>query len=115
MDEDIRLLENPECISKSLSLLAAPKIIVPKNPDPLNPQKQQLHLVLDYQSLSKSIHAAHNDNSVVSYYPPPNILDLLARLQRCTIFSSLNLRSGNHHIGLMLEAKPKNRFCHNKW
>ena len=30
----------------------------PKEPDPLNPQKQQLHLVIDYWSSSKSIDAA---------------------------------------------------------
>ena len=31
-------------------------------------------------------------------------MDLLARLQNCTVFSSLDLRPGDHHIGLMPEA-----------
>ena len=80
-------------------------------PDPLNPHKQQLCLVLDCRSLNKSVNVAHNGNSVISYYPIPNITDLLARLQNCTIFSSSDLRSGYHHIGLTPEAKLKTAFA----
>ena len=87
--------------------IGSPNNYSSKNPDPLNLQKQQLCLVLDYQSLSKSINTTHKDNDVISYYPLPNITDLLARLQKCTLFSSLDLRSGYHHIVLALEAKPE--------
>ena len=86
-----------------------------KKPDPFRPKKQQLSLVLDYQSLNKSINATHNGNSWISYYHLPNIMDLLARLQKGTIFSSLDFRSGYLCIGLTPEAKPKNHFYHNKW
>ena len=66
-----------------------------KETRPINSSKaKQLHLVSDDQSLYKSISAEHNENSVISYYPLLNITDLLARLQKCTIFSSLDLRSG---------------------
>ena len=52
-----------------------------------------------------------------SYYSLPNIRDLLARLQKCMIFSSLDLRLGYHQIGLTLEAKPKTTFAptSSKW
>ena len=43
----------------------------------------------------------------------PNIMDLLARLQNYTIFSSLDLRSGYHHISSTSEAKPKTDFATN--
>ena len=68
-------------------------------------------------SLNKSINAAHNGNCLISYYPLPNITDLLARLQKCTMFSSLHLRSGYHHIGLTPEAKTKTAFttARGKW
>ena len=46
--------------------------------------------MLVYDSLSNSVNAAHNGNSVISYYPLSNITDLLARLQKCVIFSSLD-------------------------
>ena len=69
IDEEIRLLEIVGYISKSLSPLAAPVIIVPKKLDPLNPQMQQLHSVLDHWSLNKSINAAHNGIRIISYNP----------------------------------------------
>ena len=78
--EEIKLLENAGCISKSLSPWPTPVIIEPKKPDPLNPHKQWLYLVLDYRSLNKSINLANSGNSVISYYPLPNITDFLARL-----------------------------------
>ena len=53
---------------------------------------------------------AHNNNSVISYYPLPNNMDPLARLQKCTLFSSLDLRSGYHHISLTPEANPNTAF-----
>ena len=38
-------------------------------------------------------------------------MDLLARLQKCTASSSLDLRSGYHHIGLTPEAEAKTAFA----
>ena len=107
-DEEIWLLESSGSISKSLSPWATQVVIIPKKPDPLNPEKQQLHLVLDYSLLNKSLNAAHNGNNVISYYPLPNFTHLLARLKNCKkIFSSLHQRLGCHHIGLMPKTKKK--------
>ena len=80
-------------------------------PDPVHPEKPQLHLVSDYHLLNKSINSAYNGNKIISCYPLLNITDLLVRLQNCKIFSSLDLRSGYHHISLTLEAKPKTLGC----
>ena len=110
VNKEIKLLEIAGYMSYNLYLWAIPVIIVCKKPDPTNPCKQQLNLILEYRSLNKSINAAHNDSSVISYYSLPNITNLLSRLQNCKIFSSLNLRSGYHHIGLTPEAKPKTAF-----
>ena len=74
-------------------------------------KKQQLCLVLDYQSFNKSMNSGNNGKGVIPYYPLTNITDLLARLQKCTIFSSLDLRSDYHHIGLMQEVKLKTVFA----
>ena len=117
IDFEIKLIENADYISKSLSPWATPVIIVPKKPDPLNPYKQWLCLLLDYSSLNKPINAAHNGNNITYYYPLPNIRDLLARLQNYTIFSSLDPRSGYQHIGSTSEAKSKTSFAtaSNKW
>ena len=48
VNEDIRLPQSAGFISRSLSLQAAPVIIVPQNPDPSHPNKPQLCLAIDY-------------------------------------------------------------------
>ena len=117
IDEEICLLEDAGCICGGLSPWAAPVIKLPKKPDPLHAKKQQLHLALNYHLLNMSIDAVCNGNNSISYYPLPNITDLLARLQKCKLFSSLDLRSGYHHIGLTPEVKPKMAFAttNGKW
>ena len=64
VDQKIKL----QAVYQKLSQWAVPVIIVPKNPDPRNLCKQQLHLVLHYRSLYKLINATHNGNSAISYY-----------------------------------------------
>ena len=86
-------------------------IILSKKPDPLHPEKQHLHLVLNNHLLNESINTAHNGNKIIPYYPLPNITDLLGRLCNCKVFSSLDLRSGYHDSGLTPEAKPKTSFA----
>ena len=48
IDEETQLLENSGCISKSVNQWAAPVIVVPKKPDPLHLNQQQLCSVLNY-------------------------------------------------------------------
>ena len=55
----------------------------------------------------------HNDNSVIYYYLLPNIMDLLTWLQKITIFTPLDLRSGHHYITLVPKAKLKTVFVVN--
>ena len=112
--EEIQHLKSSGCISKRLSPWVTAVETIPNNPNPLNPGKQQLSLVIDYCLLNKSISATHNGNKVISYYPFPNITDIIAKLQKCKIYPSLILRSGYHHIGLTLEAKPKTAFDHSE-
>ena len=80
-------------------------ITVHKQPDLTKPCKQQLHLVLDYRSLNKSTNAAHNGNIVIFYNPLPIITYLLARLQYCTIFSSLDVRLPPHRFNTWSKAE----------
>ena len=86
IDEEKKLLENTDCISKIFSPWATPVITVPKKLDPSHPYKQEICLVLDYRSLNKSTNTSHNGISVISYYLLPNIMDLLARLQTVQYF-----------------------------
>ena len=86
VNEKIKLLENAGYISKSVSPWPTPVFKVQRGQNLLNPQKQQLSLALNYSSLYKSSYAAHNGNSLKSYYLLPNTMYLLATLQNFSIF-----------------------------
>ena len=110
-DEEIKAVRKCRLYIQKFKPVGHSSYYSTKKWDPSNPHKQQLWCVLDYRSPNKSINMTHDGNSIISYYPLPNITDLLARLQNCTIFSSLELSSGYHHIGLTPEAKPKTAFA----
>ena len=112
IDEEIKLLEDTGCISKSISDWASPIYIVKKKPDPIQPKKLQLRMCIDYRKVNQSLITAHNNNNskVVSTFPLPKIQELLSRLIHCKYFSSLDLCSGYYHIILTEDAKKETAF-----
>ena len=107
VDEEIKLLEDAGCISKSISSWASPLCIVKKKIDPSQPKKLQLRMCIDYRKVNQSLITAHNGNNskAVSTFPLPKIQELLSRLIHCKYFSSLNLCLGYYHISLAKDAK----------
>ena len=63
MDEEIKLLEDAGCISKSLSNCASPICIVKKKPDPSQLHKPQLQMCIDYRKVNQSLATAYNNNN----------------------------------------------------
>ena len=112
IDEEIKILEDADCISKSLSDWASPICIMKKKPDPSQPDKPQLHMCIHYRKVNQSLITAHNNSNgkVVSTFPLPKIQELLSHLNKCKYFSSLDLHSGYYHISLTEEAKKKTAF-----
>ena len=112
VDDEIKLLEDASCISKSLSDWASPICIIKKNPDPGQPNKLQLHMCIDYRKVSQSLVTACNNSNgrVVSTFPLPKIQELLGQLNKYKYFSSLDLHSDYYHISLTEEAKKKTAF-----
>ena len=100
VDDEIKLLEDAGCISKSTSNWASPICIVKKKPDPSQPNKLQLRMCIDYRKVNQSLITAcnGNDGKVVSTFPLPKIQELLNRLIHCKYFSSFHLCSGYYHI-----------------
>ena len=72
VNEEIMLLEDAGCISKSLSEWASPTCIVKKQPDPSQPHKPQLHMCIDYIKVNQSLVTAWNNSNgkVVSTFRP---------------------------------------------
>ena len=112
IDEEIKLLEDTGCISKSLSDRASPICIVKKKPDWNQPHKPQLCMCIDYRKVNQSLVMAHNNSNgkLDSTLPLPKIQELLGQLNKCKYFSSLDLHSGYNHISLTEEAKKKMEF-----
>ena len=112
VDEEVKLLEDAGCISKSISDWASPICIVKKKPDPSQPNKLQLKMCIDCRKVNQSLITACNANNskVVSTFYLPKIQELLSRLIHYKYFSSLDLRSGYYHISLIEEAKKKTAF-----
>ena len=109
VNEEIKLLEDAGCISKSLGDWASPICIMKKKLDPSQPHKPQLCMYIDYRKVNQSLVMAHNNSNgkVVSTFPLPKIQELLGQLNKGKYFSSLDLCSGYYHISLIEEAKKK--------
>ena len=65
INEEIKLLEDAGCISKSLRDWASPICIMKKKmkPDPSQPNKPQLHMCIDYRQVNQSLVRAHNNSN----------------------------------------------------
>ena len=79
IDEEVKLLEDVGCISKSLSGWASPICIVKQKPDPSQPHRPQLNMCIDYRKVNQSLVMACNNNNgkAVSTFPLPKIQELL--------------------------------------
>ena len=112
IDDEIKLLKDAGCISKSLSDWASLICIMKKKQDPSQPNKSQLHMCIDYRKVNQSSITAQNNSNgeVVSTFPLLKIQELLSHLNKCKYFSSLDLHSGYYHISLKEEAKKKTAF-----
>ena len=96
INDEIKLLEDAGCISKSLSDRPSLICIVKKKPDLSQPNKPQLHMCINYGNVNQSLITACNNSNgkVVSTFPLPKIQELLSHLNKCKYFSSLDLHSG---------------------
>ena len=78
VNEEIKLLEDASCISKSLSDWAL--CIMKKEPDPGQPDKPQLCMCVNYRKVSQSLITASNNSNgkVVSTFPHQKFKNYLA-------------------------------------
>ena len=98
-------------IVKSLSLWVSPVIVVPKKSTPDKPPQRRL--VIDYRkinSLQKQIKGADKLTGCLSLYSLPKIDEIFANLNGSRIFSTIDLRSGYYHIGLIEKSRLKSAF-----
>ena len=110
--EQLNILEEAQVIERSVSPWASPIVVVPKKSLPGQPPEKRL--CVDYRmlnSLLPMVKKAHSlAKGILSLIPLPKIDELYALLHGSTVFSTLDLRAGYHHIALDPESQKKSAF-----
>ena len=109
-----REIESLECagiITKSMSKWASPIVIVPKKSAPGEPPKRRL--CIDFRKvneLQQEVITAGKTKGQISIHPLPKIDEMYAKLKGAKVFSTIDLRSGYHHIALGKSSRAKTAF-----
>ena len=109
-----REIESLECagvITKSMSKWASPIVVVPKKSAPGEPLKRRL--CVDFRKvneLQQEVITAGKTKGQISIHPLPKIDEMYAKLKGAQVFSTIDLRSGYHHIALGKSSRAKTTF-----
>ena len=109
-----REIESLECagvITKSRSKWASPIVIVPKKSAPGEPPKRRL--CVDFRKVNKlqqEVISAGKTKGQISIHPLPKIDEMYVKLKGAKVFSTIDLRSGYHHIALGKSSRAKTAF-----
>ena len=109
---ELNILEKAGVIIRSVSPWASPIVIVPKRTAPGEPPK--CRLCVDYRALNgllSPVQKAHSKaKGILSLVPLPKIDEIYARLQGSGVYTTLDMRSGYHHLVLSKKSRPKSTF-----
>ena len=109
---ELNILEKAGVIVRSVSPWASPIVIVPKRTAPGEPPKHRL--CVDYRALNgllPPVQKAHSKaKGILSLVPLPKIDEIYARLQGSSVYTTLDMRSGYHHLVLSKKSRPKSTF-----
>ena len=111
VQREIESLERAGVITKSMSKWASPIVIVPKKSAPGEPPKRRLSV--DFRKvneLQQEVITAGKTKGQVSIHLLPKIDEMYAKLKGAKVFSTIDLRSGYHHIALGKNSRAKTAF-----
>ena len=111
VQREIESLERAGVITKSMSKWASPIVIVPKKSAPREPPMRRL--CIDFRKvneLQQEVITAGKTKGQISIHPLPKIDEMYAKLKGAKVFSTIDLRSGYHHIALGKSSRPKTAF-----
>ena len=110
VQREIESLERAGVITKSMSKWASPIVVVPKKSAPREPPKR---LCVDFRKvneLQQEVITAGKTKCQISIHPLPKIDEMYAKLTGAKVFSTIDLRSGYHHIALGRSSRAKTAF-----
>ena len=111
VQREIESLERAGVITKSMSKWASPIVLVPKKSAPGEPLKRRL--CVDFRKvneLQQEVITAGKTKGQISIHPLPKIDEMYAKLKGAKVFSTIDLRSGYHHIALGKSSRAKTAF-----
>ena len=111
VQREIESLERAGVITKSMSKWASPIVVVPKKSAPGEPPKRRL--CIDFRKvneLQQEVITAGKTKGQISIHPLPKIDEMYAKLKGAKVFSTIDLRSGYHHITLGKSSRAKTAF-----
>ena len=111
VQKEIESLECVGIITKSMSPWASPIVIVPKKSAPGEPSKRRL--CVDFRKvneLKQQVITEGKSKGQISIHPLPKINEMYAKLKGAQVFSTIDLRSGYHHIALGKDSRAKTAF-----
>ena len=109
-----REIESLECagvITKSMSKWASPIVVVPKKSAPREPPKRRL--CVDFRKvneLQQEVITAGKTKGQISIHPLPKIDKMYVKLKGAKVLSTIDVRSGYHHIALGKSSRAKTAF-----
>ena len=111
VQREIESLERAGVITKSMSKWASPIVVVPKKSAPGEPPKRRL--CVDFRKvneLQQKVITAGKTKGQISIHPLLKIDEMYAKLKGAKVFSTIDLRSGYHHIALGKSSRAKTAF-----
>ena len=111
VQREIESLERAGVITKSMSKWASPIVVVPKKSAPGEPLKRRL--CVDFRKvneLQQEVITAGKTKGQISIHPLPKINEMYVKLKGAKAFSTIDLRSGYHHIALGKSSRAKTAF-----
>ena len=111
VQREIESLEHAGVITKGMSKWASPIVIVPKKSAPGEPLKRRL--CVDFRKVNEfqqEVITVGKTKGQISIHPLPKIDEMYAKLKGAKVFSTIDLRSGYHHIALGKSSRAKTAF-----
>ena len=111
VQREIESLERVGVITKSMSKWASPIVVVPNKSAPREPPKRRL--CVDFRKVNKlqqEVITAGKTKGQISFHSLPKIDEMYAKLKGAKVFSTIDLRSGYHHIPLGKSSRAKTTF-----
>ena len=112
VQKEIESLECAGVITKSMSPWASPIVIAPKKSAPREPQKRRLCVNFrKVNELQQQVITEGKSKGQISIHSLPKMNEMYVKLKGARIFSTIDLRSGYHHIALDKDSRAKPAFA----